>query len=400
MEVITYSLNGKHDGEFYEQLSVFSTKIISEAKYYFSADVSAFKAYLKKAEKAKIKSEEEYLIEFITSGIYMEKYASYAASSDNISIFLLHNLYLLRKKYSFTKPVVDFLRGHLSGWLLYSLKLKTYDYSSEVFSGLLKWLKATGEFNEETKRLELWNRYYKSLPSKEAVNIITRSVAFAKYFKEQGKLHLGVFTHNVNNFLENDLRKYKNREDCLFCGKSESEYHLNMFGAEILNRKLRKSFMDTTEKTVLLPSCMCNPNDGKCKAIKNGMHKKCISCSNNCDVNKIQKTLRAKGTETYLITHSSNFSESLKLWQNQDHTGLVGVACVLNLITGGYEMQGLNIPSQCVFLDYCGCKKHWHSKGIPTGINRKQLDKILDKAETKSFVQAENKKLVEAESAV
>ncbi|NJK98458.1 MAG: DUF116 domain-containing protein [Bacteroidales bacterium] len=53
------------------------------------------------------------------------------------------------------------------------------------------------------------------------------------------------------------------------------------------------------------------------------------------------------------------------------------MACVLNLLKGGYEMQKLNIPSQCVFLDYCGCQKHWHKNGIPTDLNSNQLQKIV-----------------------
>jgi hypothetical protein len=397
MEIITYSLNGYHDNDFYEQLSAFSTKIISEAKQYFSKNLAAFKAYLKTSEKTHIPGDEEYLIEFIASGIYLEKYASYAVSSSSISTFILYNLFLLREKNPFTKPVLDYLRGHLSGWLLYSLNIRTYEFSPEVFSRLIKWLKATGEFAEETKRLVIWNRFYKSLPAETAQDIITKSVAFARYFEEQSKLHLGRFTHNVNHFLKNEHRKYENREDYLFCGRSEAEYHLNMFGAEILNRNFRKCFNETKGKVVLLPACMCNPDDGMCKAISNGLHMKCISCSKNCEINNIQNSLKTKVTETYLIEHSSDFSEFLKFWKNQNKTGIIAVACVLNLLKGGYEMQSLNIPSQCVFLDYCGCKKHWHDKGIPTNLNRCQFEKILMNETNNSSREKENRKLIPVE---
>jgi hypothetical protein len=64
-------------------------------------------------------------------------------------------------------------------------------------------------------------------------------------------------------------------------------------------------------------------------------------------------------------------------WANQKDTALVGVACVLNLLTGGYEMKRLNIQSQCVFLDYCSCKNHWDKKGVPTSMNINRLKQIL-----------------------
>jgi uncharacterized protein len=394
MEFITYSLKGKHENEFYEQLSVFSTKIISEARQYFYHNIIAFKAYLYNTKNVNIIHDDGYLIEFITSGIYLRKYASYAVSSVSISTFLLYNLFLLRKKIPFTKPVVDFLRGKLSGWLLYSVNLRNYEISSEVFSKLVTWLKATGEFSEESKKLEFWKIYYRSLPPETAKDIIIKSMAFAEYFEEQGRQHLGRFTSNVKRFLEKEHKNYIKREDYLFCGRSEAEYHLNMFGAEILNRMLRTEFNNTTAKTVLLPTCMNCPDGSACKAKLNGLKLKCTSCSKNCGINKIQKSLKEKGIETCLIVHSSDFSDSLKLWKNQKTTGLVGVACVLNLLKGGYEMQNLNIPSQCVFLDHCGCKKHWHGKGIPTALNQIQLEKILSDAVSIDCKETGNKSLI------
>ncbi len=398
MEVITYSLKDNQDKEFYEQLSLFSDKIIEEASHYFYKEITFYKTYLKEIYKDEILSDDEYLIEFITSGVFLDKYASYAVSSNSISALVLYNLYLLRNKFAFTKPVVDYLRGHLSGILLYSINLKTFKYNSEVFARLIIWLKATGEFSEEIKRLEFWNQYYYSLPEERARELINKSVAFAKYIQEQGKLYLGSFTHNVHHFLEYEHKKHKNREDYLFCGRSEAEYHLNMFGAEILNRKLRQGFNQTQKKTVLLPTCMSNPNSGKCKAIKNGSKIKCRSCSKNCEINKLQDSLKETGVDTYLVPHSSNFSEYLKNWQYQEVTGLVGVACVLNLLSGGYEMQGLKIPSQCVFLDYCGCKKHWHNKGIPTSLNHSQLEKILKKETNNALLEKDYEKLITSEN--
>ncbi|HEY1406364.1 MAG TPA: DUF116 domain-containing protein, partial [Spirochaetota bacterium] len=83
------------------------------------------------------------------------------------------------------------------------------------------------------------------------------------------------------------------------------------------------------------------------------------------------------GATIYLIPHSSDFSRFLIKWKNNQETGLVGVACVLNLLTGGYEMKRLGIVSQCVFLDFSGCRKHWDREGFPTELNINRLITIL-----------------------
>ncbi len=57
-------------------------------------------------------------------------------------------------------------------------------------------------------------------------------------------------------------------------------------------------------------------------------------------------------------------------------TGIVGIACVLNLISGGWRLNDIVIPAQCVLLDYCGCKNHWNKEGVPTEINFNRLKKF------------------------
>ncbi|WP_278244952.1 hypothetical protein [[Clostridium] dakarense] len=46
---------------------------------------------------------------------------------------------------------------------------------------------------------------------------------------------------------------------------------------------------------------------------------------------------------------------------------------MLNLISGGLKAKSLGYIPQCVVLDYCGCKSHWHTDGITTDINIKRL---------------------------
>ncbi|UTB31716.1 MAG: DUF116 domain-containing protein [Methanobacterium sp. ERen5] len=85
-----------------------------------------------------------------------------------------------------------------------------------------------------------------------------------------------------------------------------------------------------------------------------------------------------QGFEVYMVMHeSSAFSKSTQ--KDRDELGIVGVACVSNLISGGWKSQGLGIPAQCVLLNQATCKNHWNEEGVPTSINIHQLMKILGK---------------------
>jgi uncharacterized protein len=380
MKPITYSLNTEDSHDFYETLSVFTDKILVESNLYLKEEIQAFMSFAKEEQLDSIRSKNEYIVEFIAAGLFFEIYSGYAASSAKFTTHTMDALYRLRKKSTRLRPYVDTLRGYLSSQLLYVQPGQHIEPSSAMFDKLLKWLKATGEFQEEAERLEKWSFFFFSLTHHKSSEILAKAIAFAGYFKEQAKLYLGQYTSGVNDFLQGDHQLYKNREDNIFCGRKESEYHFNMFGAEVLNRELRAGFYNTSKKVLLVPTCMSKPAHGICKAKANGYYFSCTSCSENCNINSIKKNMKNQDVEILLISHSSGFSEILKNWANQHETGLIGVACVLNLLKGGYEMQKLSIPSQCVFLDNCGCKKHWHQNGVATQINLRQLQKIMDQA--------------------
>ncbi|MGM0508457.1 MAG: DUF116 domain-containing protein [Fusobacteriota bacterium] len=151
-----------------------------------------------------------------------------------------------------------------------------------------------------------------------------------------------------------------------------------MLAADILNDIFLERFQNTERKVVLLPTCMRKLGPKECKSLKSGNHLKCQICNLQCNVGKITKLGNEVGFDTFMVLHSSNFFELIKKWRDQDEVGVVGVACVLNLLKGGYEMEALNIPSQCVFLNYPGCKKHWEKYERPTELDCVILEERLE----------------------
>jgi hypothetical protein len=90
------------------------------------------------------------------------------------------------------------------------------------------------------------------------------------------------------------------------------------------------------------------------------------------------KTVADKINETAgSILHGYSSFITEKLNEKYRSREEYAIACALNIIVGGYEMRALNIPSQCVMLDYCGCRKHWHDTGIATDFNVERLLKVV-----------------------
>jgi hypothetical protein len=87
--------------------------------------------------------------------------------------------------------------------------------------------------------------------------------------------------------------------------------------------------------------------------------------------------MRSVGVQVYMVPHSTGFSRWLERWQNDPRVGVAAVACMLNILPGGYEMRARGIASQCVPLDYPGCEKHWTRTDVPTSANEERLVQIV-----------------------
>lgn len=163
----------------------------------------------------------------------------------------------------------------------------------------------------------------------------------------------------------------------MFCTRGRVEYHLNMVGAELMNRAYRERFLRTKKKKVLLPICMRLKGEASCQAVRTDEGWVCQGCAKNCQVNRISAMGRETGFTALLIPHASIAFDRRNAADMPGETGIIGVACLLNLISGGYRAKELGFEPQCVLLNYAGCVKHWHPEGIATSIDLNQLQQIL-----------------------
>lgn len=378
-ETITYSLTrGKTNSqEYYEDAAQLTDVVLKEAEQCLFSIIREFEASIQQNDLESLRSSKEYLLEALTLGVLWMVYAPHAVTFSPAASGLFHTLIALRRRYRWLKPGIDTVRGILATLLLmpkHTSSQTRVPQTKENLARLLNWLSVTGEFKEEIKRLQYWQAFLANLPAQKVAEYLKAISAFARWFKFQSKASLGKYTTHVEDFLQKSYpQTYRWREDMIFCGRQEVEYHLIMVGAEILNRVFRADFLQTPRKAVLLPACMRARPAAECRARKDGLDITCTGCTPGCRVRHFNQLGKEQGFDVYVIHHSSDFTKWLERWQDTREVGVVGVACILNLFTGGYEMKDLNIPSQCMLLDYCGCQNHWHPEGIPTDIDQKQL---------------------------
>jgi hypothetical protein len=236
---------------------------------------------------------------------------------------------------------------------------------------------ATGEFEQESRRLDNWMSYLHQLPRIEAETWIGIALSLFDWFEREADAVLGIYTRGVTPFLKETYPTRFRREDQIFCGREPVEYHLGMVAAEVMNDGLREDFLGKSRKVLLVPTCMRGEKKDQCRAVAHGLDLKCAGCDPACAINRITRRMRSEGIQVYMVPHATGFSRWLERWQHDPDVGVAAVACMLNILPGGYEMRARRIASQCVPLDYPGCQKHWTSGGVPTGVNEEQLVHIL-----------------------
>lgn len=383
-EIITYNLsNTNNDGlNFYDSLKLATDEVLRSGAFFKALFVSEFRKYIIEKNIEKVRSEEEYFLEYLTIGILWRNYASTAYKTSKQALKINNYLYQKRSSHPKLKKSLDSIRGKYAYLFLNKDNSGVVEVNKENLQVLSNWLDATGEFSEEVIRINNWIEWFNTFQSVHSELIIRKSIEFSDFFVSICDDYMGKYLPNLNTFLASHNKNYKYKEDYFFTKRSKDEYFINMIGSELLNRAFKEEFDGTNYKTVLLPSCMRPLNGDNCKAheIKGNFY--CSGCNLNCNIYKIDIELRKLGYQSCIMPHSSGFSKFLSQWKNQNNTGLVGVACTLNLLKGGYEMKKLEIPSQCVLLDFCGCKKHWSKNGVATNLNIEQLKNILSKENT------------------
>jgi len=383
-EIITYSLRAgeKFSDQYYRDIANFTDHALTEANQRARSIIKEFQGFIQQTGRESLRSQSEYIFEFLTLGVLWNTYGVNAIDSNGLPQRFLAALAAVRKQNESLKPGIDFIRGILATLFLFRQSSdgdKNPAPTLENMDQLLSWLAATGDFTEEVKRFNAWRDFLSTKRHEEVARGLDAAAALADWFQSHSLETLGRYTPNVEEFLVKTHPTYRWREDVIFCGRRRVEYHLNMVGTEIMNRAFRDQFLKTERKVVFVPPCMRAKPDGECKAHPTPFGEHCGACTPTCRVHQVTKLGEKHGFDVFIIPDELSVVSDKKMkTPNSNRLGLVGISCPLTNMTGGWETRRLGIPAQGVLLDYCGCPWHWHKQGIPTDININQLLRVLD----------------------
>lgn len=342
--------------------------------------VSEFRDFIDQQKIEPTRSLEEYLIEYIMIGLYWQKYAGYASGLSNSVKNISDILYYASQSSKSLKEPVKKLRGMLAHRYLRK-KDNSYELVPivENFDRLIKWLDATKDFGEEVKRLNNWHLFFKSKSPIYISRFLSTNKEITVRFTEIAKKNLSIYTKGVKPFTDNIHKKYKDRDDVIFCSRTEDEYLFIMIATEIMNRSQRTTFDEAPVKIVLLPDCMSMPPAGSCRAVLSDlMDMTCKGCNAQCQINIIKKKLDKRNMDVRVVSQKTSFPMLINKYAEIPGVAIVGVACILNVLAGGYQMISAGIPAQLMFLDFCSCMKHWPGINQPTEVNQEELFRKLE----------------------
>jgi hypothetical protein len=198
----------------------------------------------------------------------------------------------------------------------------------------------------------------------------------------------GILISDWLNLIDSELKQYTVKtEDHLKSlplskiwdrrlGTTREQYHLYMLEIEMTNRLYQVSFNKSDRKIALTPYCL-KDLEVSCKADKKDFDYQCMHCSKNCFQNQASIILRKNNVESY-IWMGGNIKELVNTTRvNGQRLGLLGIACIPELVWGMRKCRKYKIPVVGLPLNANRCIR-WFGEFFPNSINLGELRKLVD----------------------
>ncbi len=188
------------------------------------------------------------------------------------------------------------------------------------------------------------------------------------------RTEFGGYTRNVRHHRENlPFRMRWNRT----INMREERYFTAMLEIELMNRISVDRFRAAKVRAALLPHCLKDLS-ADCQSHVSGLDYVCKGCSTQCNVNTMSKILRRHGVTPYIWMNRDLRGILRGLLQKGATVGIVGVACIPELIRGMRRCTKAGIPAIGVPLDANRCSRWW-GQFYPNTVNLGELERLLGK---------------------
>jgi hypothetical protein len=156
---------------------------------------------------------------------------------------------------------------------------------------------------------------------------------------------------------------------------TEEQYHLAMLEIELMNRAFGPAFRKAGRRLAFLPHCL-RDLDAHCRAAVTEIDHACRGCSPRCFVNSISTLLRQHRIEPYIWMQANLKRMFRKLRHTEGGLGVMGIACVPELVRGMRMCVKLGIPVIGVPLNANRCAR-WMEELHPTSVELEQVRRLV-----------------------
>ena len=372
MDILTYNLKGKsvNSNAYYEKLKAVSNRIKNLLFDYGKIQIEEFMIYVVKNNIEDLRTKDEYAIEFLMIGAMLKDYRKYIKKINKGTLRLFKIFNKLREGKSLNRNI-DKIRGYLISNILMKEVSENDNYDINI---LINWMEASGDFKEEVYRMKVWGDFLKVKDEEYKRKFFKQSLSIAESMCNICDGTIGLYIKQLDIFLKKAKNKYKNREDLIYCTKGKVQYYFNMVSSQIMNEVYSEQFLQCKDKKIFAPGCMRQVKS-KCKAVEGEYGLRCKRCSANCNINKLNNLMENRYIDVCIIPHETIINKiDVK---DKNKIEIIGIACIPNLMSGGWKALRLGFIPQCVLLDYSGCSKHWLDKEKMTEINELYLEKEI-----------------------
>jgi hypothetical protein len=152
---------------------------------------------------------------------------------------------------------------------------------------------------------------------------------------------------------------------------TREQYHLAMLEIELMNRTFGEQFRKQRRKLAFLPHCL-RDRTADCKAAPRDIDYACRGCSVVCSVNAVSALLRQHDIEPYLWMRAGLKTLFRELKDREGGLGVLGIACVPELVRGMRMCHKLDVPVVGIPLNANRCAR-WMGAFHPTSV---ELDRV------------------------
>lgn len=156
---------------------------------------------------------------------------------------------------------------------------------------------------------------------------------------------------------------------------TEEQYHLAMLEIELMNRMHAAAFRRAGRKLAFLPHCL-RDLEANCRAAPQDIDYACMGCSARCTVNAVSELLRENGIEPYIWMRAGLRKLLRDMQDAEGGLGVMGIACVPELVRGMRMCVKLDIPVVGIPLNANRCAR-WTGKFHPTSVDLASVRRLL-----------------------